>query len=159
MYIEVSVPETYISTIKVGTGVEVSFPVLGKKITSTVRQTGSYINPNNRSFNVEIPLNNIQQEVKPNMMAKVKITDYISDEAILIPQSVISENAQGEQYAYVATGITKDGEAKVTKRIITTGKTQGDVVEILSGIKTGELIIKEGARSVKEGQEVKIITK
>ena len=41
--------------------------------------------------------------------------------------------------------------------IITTGKTQGDVIEVLSGIKSGTEIIKEGARSVKDNQPVKVI--
>ena len=41
--------------------------------------------------------------------------------------------------------------------IIETGETQGDVIEILSGLKNNDEIIQEGARSVKEGQTVKII--
>ena len=38
------------------------------------------------------------------------------------------------------------------------GKTQGNVIEVLSGINDGEEIIQEGARSVKEGQTVKVLT-
>ena len=63
--------------MKEGTNVEVIFLFWVKAITSKVRQTGNYINPNNRSFSVEIPVENIDKKVKPNMMAKVKITDYI----------------------------------------------------------------------------------
>jgi membrane fusion protein (multidrug efflux system) len=37
-----------------------------------------------------------------------------------------------------------------------TGKTQGDVIEILEGISEGDMLIQAGARSVKNGQEVKI---
>jgi multidrug efflux pump subunit AcrA (membrane-fusion protein) len=47
------------------------------------------------------------------------------------------------------------GTAK--KRIVTTGKTQGRFVEILTGLSAGELIIQEGARSVKDNQDVQII--
>jgi len=54
--------------------------------------------------------------------------------------------------------ITEENTATATKTIITTGKTQGDVVEVLSGIQPGQSIIVEGARSVKDGQTVKIIT-
>ena len=42
--------------------------------------------------------------------------------------------------------------------VIKTGKTQGDIIEVLSGIESGTKIIEEGARSVKNGQEVKILT-
>ena len=75
----------------------------------------------------------------------------------LIPQSIISENAEGEQYAYIAMEPNADNEATAKKIIITTGKTQGAFIEVLSGIEDGNQVIKEGARSVKDGQKVKII--
>lgn len=158
MFIEVDVPESYISSVTKGRKVEVFFPILGKTIQSYIRQTGNYINPNNRSFTIEVPVQNMDGDIKPNLTAKVLINDYINENAILIPQSVISENADGEQYTYVASKVSKDNTALATRNIVTTGKTQGDYVEILSGISAGQNIIKEGARSVKEGQKVKILT-
>ena len=157
MYIEVNVPETYISTITPGKMVKVYFPVLGETIDSKVRQTGNFINPDNRSFTVEIPVPNKGRNIKPNLTAKVQINDYRNDAAILIPQSVISENSEGEQYAFVVSGINGENIAKANKNIIKTGKTQGDYVEVLEGINNGDNIIEEGARAVKDGQEVKIL--
>lgn len=157
MYIEVPVPETYITTITRGKKVKVEFPILNESMESFVRETGNYINPNNRSYTVEIPVQNKTGNVKPNLTAKVHINDYRNEEALLIPQSTISENSEGEQYAYIVSDITKDNVAVATKTIITTGKTQGDYVEVLSGIEPGQSIIIEGARSVKEGQKVKIL--
>ena len=43
---------------------------------------------------------------------------------------------------------------KAQRVIVKTGKTQGDFVEVLEGIKDGDTIIKEGARSVKDRQTV-----
>ena len=40
--------------------------------------------------------------------------------------------------------------------MVKTGKTQGDIIEILEGVKVGDILIKAGARSVKDNQEVKI---
>lgn len=120
-----------------------------------MRETGNYINPNNRSFSAEIAVENPNGSIKPNLNARVHINDYTNENALLIPQSVISENAAGEQYAYVAE--LNNGEAIAKRHIITTGKTQGDFVEITSGISAGDLIIKEGARSVKDAQAVKIL--
>lgn len=157
MYIEVPVPETYITTVTKGKKVKVEFPILNESIDSFVRETGNHINPNNRSFNVRIPVSNKSGNVKPNLTAKVHINDYRNEEALLIPQNTISENAEGEQYAYIVSDITKDNVAIAKKTIITTGKTQGDYVEVLSGIESGQSIIVEGARSVKEGQKVKIL--
>ncbi len=157
MYIEVPVPETYIATVTKGKKVKVEFPILNESLESFVKETGNYINPNNRSFTVEIPVKNATGNVKPNLTAKVHINDYRNEDALLIPQSTISENSEGEQYAYVVTNIDSDNVATAEKTIITTGKTQGDYVEVLSGIEPGQSIIVEGARSVKEGQKVKIL--
>ncbi len=157
MYIEVLVPETYITSVVPGKKVKVNFPILNETIESKVRETGNYINPNNRSFDVKIPVPNKGGKVKPNLTAKVLINDYYQDKAVLIPQSVISENAEGDQYVFVVADIKEDQTATVKKTIIETGKTQDGEVEVVSGISDGTNIILEGARSVKDGQLVKIL--
>ncbi len=157
MYIETEVPERYISSITKGKNVEVYFPVLGKTITTKVRQVGNYINPNNRSFMVEIGIPSNGGTVKPNLTAKVKINDYTNEKAILIPQSIISENAKGDQYTYITSAKDAQNIAEAKRVIVKTGKTQGDLIEIMEGINNGDAIISEGARSVKDGQKVKIL--
>lgn len=156
MYIETDVPESYITSIKKGKNVEVEFPVLGEKLTSKIRQAGNFINPANRTFKVEVEVPNKDGSIKPNLTAKLKINDYSNENAILIPQSIISENANGEQYVYVVENI-KDQVGTAKQIIITTGKTQGNIIEVLSGVEDGTKIIEEGARSVKNGQEVKVL--
>jgi multidrug efflux pump subunit AcrA (membrane-fusion protein) len=157
MYIETAVPEKYIAAVVKGKDVEVNFPVLGKKLDAKVRQTSNFINPNNRTYNIEIAVPNKDKMIKPNLTARLKINDYTNEEALLIPQSIISENADGEQYIYILE--SKESNKAIAKRvIIETGKTQGDVIEVLSGISSGDEIVEEGARSVKDGQTVKIIT-
>lgn len=156
MYIEVEVPETYIGSVSKGKEALVYFPVLGDSIITKIRETGNFINPSNRSFEVEIPVPNKEGKIKPNLSAKVNINDYTNEDAILIPTSIISENAEGEQYVFVAEEPNADGEALVKRSVITTGKTQGANIEVLSGLADGNQIIKEGARSVKDGQKVKI---
>jgi len=156
MYIEINVPEGYISNVIPGKDVQVDFPVLGKTINSKVRQAGNFINPANRTFKIEVAIPNKDKTIKPNLTAKLKINDYTNEKAILIPQSIISENAEGQQYVY--TIIDKnENKAKAKRVIIETGKTQGDFIEVLSGLENGNEIIEEGARSVKDGQEVKIL--
>ena len=158
MYIEVEVPESYISNVVKGKKVEVEIPVLGKTIDATIRQASDFINPANRTFKVEIEVANKDKDIKPNLTARLKINDYTSENAILIPQSVISENADGEQYVYVVTDKNEKGIGNAKRIIIKTGKTQGDVIEVLKHLETGAEIIKEGARSVKDGQSVEVIS-
>ena len=158
MYIEAVIPEQYLTSVKEGSDVEVNFPVLGTTTKEKIRQAGDFIDPNNRTYKVEIGVSNKEGNIKPNLTAKLKINDYTNEKAILIPQSVISENAEGEQYVYIANDI-KEKNAIAKRIIVETGKTQGDFIEITNGLKDGDAVIKEGARSVKDGQEIKIITK
>lgn len=156
MYITVDVPENYLGGIEKGKEAKVFFPVLGDTVISKIRQTGNFINPSNRAFSVEIPVPNKKGNIKPNLSARVSLNDYSSDNSILVPQGIISENALGEQYVYVA--VEPNGDKAIAKRkIIETGKTQGNMVEAISGINDGDLLIKEGARTVKEGQNVQIL--
>ncbi len=156
MYIETDVPERYISNVTPGKDVQVDFPILGKSIDAKIRQAGNFINPANRTFKVEVAIDNKENTIKPNLTAKLKINDYTNQKAILIPQSIISENAEGQQYVYTIADKVEN-KAKAKRVIITTGKTQGDNIEVLSGLENGNEIIKEGARSVKDGQDVKIL--
>lgn len=158
MYIETDVPETYITDVTRGKSVTVEFPILGKTIETQVRQAGSVINPANRTFKIEVSVPNAEQKIKPNLTARLKINDYTNENAILIPQSIISENADGAQYIYVISDKKSNGEGDAKRIIIKTGKTQGDVIEVLEGINDGDEIVKEGARSVKDGQTVKVIS-
>lgn len=157
MYVEVDVPESYLREVTEGKRVELYIPVLGDSMITKVRQTGNFINPSNRTFKVEIAVPNSHGEIKPNLTVRVKINDYTNPEAILVPPGVISENSEGQQYVYVAAEMGEDKLAKAEKRVITTGLSQNNRVEVLSGIVAGEHIILEGARRIREGQKIEII--
>ena len=159
MYIETEVPETYISSITKDKLVTINFPVLGETVTSKVRQVGNFINPSNRSFKIEIGVSNFNGSIKPNLTAKLKLNDYTNKKAVLIPQSIISENAKGAQFIYVVKNKKEDNEAVAERLIIETGKTQGDFIEVTKNLAAGAEIVMEGARSVNNGQVVKVINK
>ncbi len=157
MYIETNVPETYLSSVTKGKKVLVEFPVLGKSIEAKIRQAGDFINAANRTFKIEVAVPNNDNSVKPNLTARLKINDYSNEKSFLIPQSIISENAQGQQYIYVVENVNSNNIGVTKRVIIETGKTQEDKIEVLSGLIPNMEIVEEGARSVKEGQDVEII--
>ncbi|WP_178986072.1 efflux RND transporter periplasmic adaptor subunit [Winogradskyella helgolandensis] len=157
MYIETEVPERYVSDVTKGKNVSVNIPVLGKTIETKIRQAGDFINPANRTFKVEVEIPNKDKSIKPNLSARLKINDYTNENALLIPQSVVSENSDGEQYVYVVTDKNDKGIGTAKRVIIETGKTQEDIIEVLKGLEDGAEIIKEGARSVRDGQSVEVL--
>lgn len=157
MYVESDVPEAHLKNITKNKKVIVDIPVLNQKINAKINQVGNYIKPDNRTFKIEILIPNKNKAIKPNLNVKIKVNDYTNANAFLIPQSIISENAKGEQYIYVITKITSENEGVAIRKFIKTGKTQGDLIEVIQGISSKDKIIKEGARSIREGQTIKII--
>ena len=153
VYVEVDVPETHITSISEGSKVRVNLSAIGEEIDARISRVSKVINPSNRSFTVEIPLENKSGFIRPNLMASVAINDYSNDSAIMIPQSVVSENAEGQQYCFA---LEESTEGYIAKRlIIETGKTSKDFIEVLEGVEKGALLITEGAKKVSDNQPVK----
>ena len=159
MFIETDVPESYISSIKKNKMVEVNFPILGRSYDSSIRQVGNFINPSNRTFRIEVGIPNLDGEIKPNLTAKLRLNDYSSSNAILIPQSIISENAKGQQFIYVVKDNKEKNQVYAERLVIETGKTNGDFIEVTKNLDANVEVILEGARSVNNGQVVKVINK
>ncbi|MDA8893386.1 efflux RND transporter periplasmic adaptor subunit [Flavobacteriaceae bacterium] len=159
MYIETDVPESYISSIKKNKMVEVNFPILGRSYDTSIRQVGNFINPSNRTFRIEVGIPNLDGEIKPNLTAKLRLNDYSNSNAILIPQSIISENAKGQQFIYIVKDDKEKNQVYAERLVIETGKTNGDFIEVTKNLDANVEVILEGARSVNNGQVVKVINK
>ena len=157
MYVSANVPESFIGKIKVGAIVDVQVKSTGKTYKGKVRQIGNYINPNNRNFSIEVAVPNSDNLLRPNQVAVLKIEDYKKPNAILVPESIVTENAVGEKIIYTVD--TSGKEPKAIKKTIVVGLTSGANIEVKSGLNKGEQIIIEGARSVQNGDIVEIIKK
>ncbi|HEX8269928.1 MAG TPA: efflux RND transporter periplasmic adaptor subunit [Flavobacterium sp.] len=153
MYVTTDVPEAYIGKVKVGTPVTVELSSLGKTYTGKVRQVASNINPQNRSFGIEVSVPNSDNNLRPNQVAKLKIVDYSSKNAIVVPANVVLEDAKGAKYVYVVDGAdANSGTAK--KVMVKTGQTADNNTEILSGLNANDLIVTEGVNNIAEGTKL-----
>jgi RND family efflux transporter MFP subunit len=153
MYVSTSVPETYIGKLKVGTEVDVFLTSLGKTYKGRVRQVGNYLNPNNRSFGIEVSVPNPENLLRPNQVAKLKIIDYTSKNAIVVPTSVVQEDGEKNKFVFtVANSNGKTGTAK--KVLVKIGKSSDNVTEIVSGLSTNEIIVTEGVNSIADGMKL-----
>lgn len=155
MYVKASIPETYLKNIKKGTQVIVNLASINEEFRGTVKQVSNFINPNNRSFDIQVEIPNKDGLVKPNLVATVKVNDYQTENAITIPENILMENSAGETIAFLYKPINDSiGEAK--RIIIETGMSYANHTEVKSGLKKGDTIIKEGAKTLRDGQRVKI---
>ncbi len=153
MYVSTSVPETYIGKLKVGTIVDVFLTSLGKTYKGKVRQVGSFINPTNRSFGIEVSVPNPDNLLRPNQVVSLKITDYSSKNAIVVPTNVIQEDGQKNKFVYIVTN--SNGKTGIAKKVIVkTGQSSENVTEILSGLSTSDVIVAEGLNTIAEGTKL-----
>lgn len=155
LYIESNVPEKHIASINSGDKAIVNFPLLDKTILTTVRQSGNYINPINRTFKIEMDIEKNNLNIKPNLNSKVKINDYSNDSALMINQNFISIDSENKEYVYKI--YEKNNKTYVSKTIISTGKNDGIKIEVLSGLNAGDKVVSEGIRKLVNNARVQII--
>lgn len=155
MRVEAKVPETYIKKVKAGTNVLVDFPMLNQKVTSRIRLTSNYIDPTTRTYTIQVPISNQDGIIKPNLLAKVKIEDYLNPNAIVVPSQYIYEDAAYKSFVFVAKNINgKEGVAK--KVYITKGEKSENSIEVTQGLSKGDILITDGSKTLTDGQKIKI---
>ena len=103
LFIEADISESYIGALAKGDSVEISFPSINKSLRTKVSATGSIINPNNRTFKVEVFLPHLP-EVKPNMISVLKIQDYKNAESVVVPAHLILSDTNGD-YLFVVENV------------------------------------------------------
>jgi membrane fusion protein (multidrug efflux system) len=150
------IPESYANVVGKGQKVDLFFPSINKSLEARVTQVSDYINPDNRTYKVYVNLP-ASAEYKPNMLAKVQVRDYEADQALSVPAALVQQDMSGNNYVFVWK-LVKDGIGLVEKRAVEVGKNNGERVEIKSGLTLGETLVDKGARTVREGQSVKVMT-
>ena len=149
--IKADVSENYASRIQNGNNVLVRFPDLGKEIESKLSFTSRFIDPTNRTFQVECKIQSGEVQLRANMIAYVKIKDYTNEKAFCIPVNFVQTNKDGK-FIFVAT--QKDNQWIATRRMVTAGMDYNGVLEILAGLAEGDKVISSGFQSVNEGAQI-----
>lgn len=145
------VPENYIARVQLGTPVELFLTDINKTYNSKISFAGKTINPNNRSFTAEakIPYDGL---TRPNQNVQIKIQDYTSKNAIAVPVNTIQTDDKGK-YVYVAI---KEGNNLVArKKQVTVGELSGNLIEVKTGLSSGDELITEGFQTVYDGQSLR----
>lgn len=153
MFVSTTVPESYIGKLKVGTVVNVYLASLGKTCVGKIRQVANNINPNNRSFGIEVSVPNTENLLRPNQVAKLKIIDYTNANAVVVPSNVIQVDGNGDQFVFEATSI-KDKTAVAKKVIVKVGKTSENFTEIISGLEPKTIVVSDGVNTVSDGMKL-----
>ncbi|MEM8893209.1 MAG: efflux RND transporter periplasmic adaptor subunit [Bacteroidota bacterium] len=145
MYISADVSEAYVGKFGVGDTVGVYFPSLDRRLTSTVSAVSQVIKSQNRTFEIEVNLPNVDFTLQPNQVTVLEIVDYRNPEALVIPTKLVQRDSKGN-FIYQ---IVEDEDKQIAQKAhITVGVTFDNKTEVLGGLEPGQLIALEGYRDL-----------
>jgi membrane fusion protein, multidrug efflux system len=155
MYIRADVSERFIGSFAAGDMVAVYFPVQDKNVKSTIASVSQIINPDNRTFAVEVNLPKTDWILKPNQVTVLRLTDYVNREAFVVPTRLIQVDRDG-QYVYQAE---KKGNQYIARKLrVKSGVSYDGFTEITEGVKEGDQLVDKGFRDLTEGVQIAIAT-
>ncbi|NWJ52686.1 MAG: efflux RND transporter periplasmic adaptor subunit [Bacteroidetes bacterium] len=147
------VAEAYSSKVRNGNEVLVSFPDIDEQIAARVTFGSKVIDQTNRTFRVEARLAHSRADLRANMIANLKISDYINKKAMIIPVNLIQKSMNNN---YVMIAVQKGNQTVAMKRDIKTGNTYNAASEVIDGLKIGDKLITSGYLNLKDGQLIKL---
>lgn len=151
--LKASLSENLISNVKRGDTVHVQIPVADREMELTIDAVSQVIDPNNRTFQIEIRIPAREKGLKPNMLAVITINDYSNPEALTVPQNVVQESGS-ESFLFVAE--ERDGGWIAQRRAVVSGENYGEQLEINEGLSAGEFVVTFGFQNLADGQPVSI---
>ncbi len=143
-----SLGENYLGQVRQGDPVTLVFPDLNDSTRTKLTYVAQSVDPVSRAFNVEIKLGG-NNRLFPNMSCKMKIANYESNNALVVPVAIIQKTAEGD-LLYVAEG------NKARAVIVQTGRNSNGNVEILGGLKAGDRIITAGYEELDNNEAIVI---
>tara|TARA_B100000767_G_C19724873_1_gene519007 strand:- start:29 stop:1078 length:1050 start_codon:yes stop_codon:yes gene_type:complete len=149
LYIRAMVSDNYISSLAQGGKVVVEINGF-QPIETQLRRIGSFINPANRSIDITVDLPQTENLI-PNMVATVWITDLQLDSAITLQSSLVSQDAEGNDFVFVMS------KGQAMKRELKTGIISEGKILVSDGLQVGDLVISRGGDRLVDGAQVTLI--
>ncbi|HEV2961702.1 MAG TPA: efflux RND transporter periplasmic adaptor subunit [Candidatus Angelobacter sp.] len=144
------IPQSDATLLRKGDKATVEVPGL-EKVDATVTLVSPALDPNSTTVEIWVQAANPKQQLRPGTTAQISITAQTVHDALVIPTPALL-NANGDQAQVMVVG--DDGKTK--SHDVKTGIKTPEDVQILSGLKAGELVVTEGAYGLKENTKVKV---
>lgn len=149
------VPERYAADVRVGSSAVVTFDVFpGETFDATIRYVGSAVDPQNRTFPIEVVMSNPRGIVKPDMVSNVAVTLRRLESALVVPQDALVRVENGYVVFVVAE---RDGATVAEVRPVELGPNQRDLVVVVGGLQLGDRLIVVGQKMVADGDRVNVV--
>lgn len=155
MRVSANVSEAYLSSVGQDDLVELSFPAYPEiVIKAGVTRLGEVINPQTRTFTLEVELKNHDEKLKPNMLTSVRIRDFNNDNALVVPSYILRQDFNG---TFLFRVVEEDEVFQAKKVYVKRGITVQDQTMITEGLSEGDLVITKGFNLVSDETPLRIV--
>ncbi len=146
------VPQVYTPTLKRGMKIDLTFPEHpGKIFVGTLVRTADAIDPTSRTLLTEIDVNNRSGELMPGALAQVHFKTPVVNPTFIVPTTALIFRREGMEVSTLVNG------DKAHLVHVTIGEDDGATVQIITGLKPGDLIIQDPPDSLVEGERVTVV--
>jgi RND family efflux transporter MFP subunit len=149
--IKADVSEAYVGRIAVGDQVMLRFPSIGLEQQASVSAVGQVIDPNNRTFTLEVDLPNQQGALKPNLVGSISLRTFSAPDQVLVPSRLVQSGYNGS-FVYVVDSVARIA----VKRDIELGNSSNGKSIVKTGLAGGEWLVDDGFRTVSDSAYVRI---
>jgi RND family efflux transporter MFP subunit len=149
------VSETLLPKINVGDMVDILFPTY-KNIahSAPIHRIENAIDSKTRTIKIELIMPNRNGLIKPNQIASLKLNDFESENALVVPSIIVKQDSRGE-FLFVVNQ-NEEGKSIAQKIYIESGLSYNDRTMIIKGLSTGQKVITAGFNQVSNGNLIEI---
>lgn len=151
VYAQISVSESEISRLAVGTAAAIVVPALQETITGKVSIINPQADATTRSFTVKVRLANPKGRLLPGMLANIKISTNRQLAALTVPVEAVVRDAEEITYVFVVD----EKNRAIKKRVVIDGLLMNEII-VSEGLRLGDRVITQGQSQVKDGQIVSL---
>lgn len=111
----------------------------GRHFEGVVRTISNRLDPKTRTSGLHIHLNNSDGLIRNGMVASVAVGVGTSSKALVVPRTAVIEDEQAKKVFVAEPG------GKFEERHVSIGRRDGEYLEVLDGLSTGEKVVSKGA--------------
>jgi len=153
--IEADVTENILTKIHVGDMVTIKFPTYSDIVLNApIKRIGNAIDQKTRTIKVEIWLDNVRGQIKPNQIAMLSIKDFESKNALVVPSIVLKQDSKGT-FLFVASK-NEAGKTVATKTYVETSLSYNDRTMVTKGLDKGQQVITAGFNQIGNGSLIEV---
>lgn len=149
------VPERFAPRVSVGDSAQITFGILpGRVFEGRISFVGTAVDRRSRTFPIEIVMDNPDGDVKPYMIANVRVLMRRLENAIVVPRDVLLRTEDGQQAVVVVEG---ENGPVAEARDVTLGATSENEIVVTSGLEAGDRLVVSGYQMVDPGDRVRVV--